>query len=518
MARRDITDFNTVTNVVADDSGQAGAAAAAVGQAIIKQSQEAKIIEGMSAAQLELGKLANDFQIKFEGDPFNEQGLKDYRTQRQGVIDKYGSQISPVFKRSWTENALNLSKSNDVQMQAWGYKQSAVNTKTSIANSMQNYLTQAAADGEAFGASQATEIGSFLKFAQAKEQLQSFGNQYLGETSTQAITKDFEQDWAKVFISGVAHKNPAKALKMMDNEQVRATFTDADEFMKFRGAVETRALNVGEVLKQQEVLNTIKKENKLFSSDRALSYAEIQLATQSMSEPARDYFMKVNGYSKSGEDSLDLGEKLQVKADIYNQISQLGQSENITPENISELQGNVYTAMRKGALTQQEGANFITQLVEPVVAQKEEQMSQFSSGQWNPFKDNVGFKELENFYSEQVEIKPAEGEEKPGAVSQAINATNKANLYDNYWNALQTEAAKRNVTVGDIPKLQDADAVYAAAQDKAQRQYTASSSPVLKLQPSIPITSIQALLKEPARAGEFDKKYGPGAANRILGK
>lgn len=523
MARRDLSNYNTVTQVLPEGPSlfeSLARPAAEIGQQIIRQSQEAKIVENMSAAQLELGKLSNDFQTKYEGDPFNEDGIKDFRDQRQGILDKYGEDISPLFRRNWQENATRLTGQNDIQVQAWGYKQSAVNTKQSLSTAMQNHLTQAAKDGESFGNSDATEIDSFLSFAQAKEKLDEFGNAHLGETSTQAITKDFEQDYAKVFISGVAHSNPVKALKMMDNPVVRDTFTDPAEFAKFRDAVETRALNVGEVMKQQEVLNVLKTENALFSSGKALSYAEIQQTTQGMSEEAKKYFMKVNGYSKENQDghAWKQDEQLQAKATIYDQITQISQSENISSENIQSLQGDIYKAMRKGALTEAEGASFLTQLIDPAVTQKEAQMSKFSSGQWNPWKDNVGFKELKNFYEDSVAIQPAGGEDKVGKTSGAINAMNKANLYDNYWNSLQTQAAKRNIAVADIENSPDRDAIYAKAQQDAEMLYRAKSSPVLKIQPSIPITAIKRLLEHPEKAGDFDDMFGTGAANRILGK
>jgi len=164
---RDVSNYSTVTNVEAEAPSQTMQAVAELGQGIIRQSQEAKIVENMSSAQLELNKLSHDFQTKYEGDPFNEQGLEDFRSERTAIMDRYGESISPLFKRDWQKSASNLTKQNDVSVQTWGYQQSGVNTKNSLSRSMQNYLNQAAVDGEAFGVSPSTTMDSFMNFVSA---------------------------------------------------------------------------------------------------------------------------------------------------------------------------------------------------------------------------------------------------------------------------------------------------------------------------------------------------------------
>lgn len=519
MARRDINNLNTVTDVVAKEPDHLLETASALGEQIIKQSQEAKIVENMSAAQLDLGKLSDDYQTQYEGDPFNKQGLEELRSARQGVLDKYGESISPVFRRAWNENAQKISSSNESQVQAWGYKQSAVNSKTSLIAATQNHLTQAQLDGEAFGKSTAQGIGSFSNFITAKQSLEEFGAAHLGETSTQEVTKDFSEDYAKVFVSGVAHTNPVKALKMLDNEQVRSAFTKPEEFQKFRDAVETRAINVGEVAKQQEVLGVLKKENALFTGGKALSYAEIQQATAPMSEEAKKYFMKANGYSAEDADgpAWKLDQKLQYKAEVYDQITKLAGKENIDPAEVVNLQSAIYKGMSKGAMTQVEGANFITQLLEPAIAGKEEQLQDFTGDTWNPFKANVGLEGIQQHFEDNIAIKPAEGKTL-GPTATALNSANKAQLYENYFGALDEAANKRGIKIADIPSQNDSYEIYKQAQAEAIQKLNTRTTPVLKLQPAIPISAIVYLTKNPKAADQFDEKYGTGAANRVLGK
>lgn len=525
MARRDVSDFRTVVNVVAENPDRTAEIAADLGQDIIRRSQEARIMEGVSAAQLELNALSSDFQKRYEADPFNEQGLKEYKEARQGIIDKHGSGVSQLFKRPWNESVMTLSKQNDLQLQAWGYRQAETNTRRSLDNFRRNYLNQAALDGESGGA-----IGNTLiNFAQAKTRMEQFGYKNLGQASTDNFVKDFGQDWVKMFISGVARNNPVEALRLMESDEVKAEISDQADFAAFRSSIENLAINSQEVARKNEVLNVLKNENSLLASGKALSYAEIAQATDGMSESARDYFLRVNGFKKSdigGEGAVDTessmrkrkltaDEKFQEKATIYDAINQTLLSEQVDVADISKLQDRVYAGMRDGAISQEEGAGFITQLLNPLIEEQEGQLSQFSSGEWNPFKTDTGLPVLKEFYDNSVEIKPAEGEDAVGPISAATNARNKVKLYGNYFDALNTEASKRNIRVGDIPKQRDRDAIYRQAQAQAMRSFEVERASFIT---GIPIIAINELFKnpEPSAIKEFDEAFGNGAANRIL--
>lgn len=253
MANRDLNNNRTFTNVVAEAPDTLVPAIAEFGQQIIKQSQEAKIVENMSAAQLEIGKLSNDFQIKYEGDPFNEQGLKDFKAQRQGILDKYGSGISPFFGRQWKDNAFKIASNNDTQVNAWGYKQARENSAYSINQGIKNNLEQALGNGSAYASGAIGEGEALMAFQQSFESLQGYGASNLGETTTAKMLDEYKSDYMLNFVSGVSESNPYKAKQILDNEKFTEGMSLIDR-KRLEGHIEAKIEKLQRAARADETL------------------------------------------------------------------------------------------------------------------------------------------------------------------------------------------------------------------------------------------------------------------------
>lgn len=502
MASRDLTNFRTVINQVADtsnieapDAPKQPNAMLSVGidvaTEILKQGQEAKITEGLSEAQLKLNALQNQYQMDYESDPMG--GLADYKLKRQEIFDEYGGQISPLFSRQWNDSVRKVSTRNDAVQQAWALKQTRVNTLNSLNKSIKNGLMQASADGMTFGKDETAEIGAFINMANVREQLESFGNKNLGTETTSQALDTFDEDYMKVFLSGVSETNPVKALRLMETDMVKDHFQDPQQYMKMKDAVETRALNLDKINEQKEILDVMKDENNLLakSAEKPITYAELQqeFSKGNYSQSAQNFFMKLNGYSK-GKDALSTSEKVQFKADLYDMLIDAGDAEDITSEDLSKYQAKIYEGMDRGALTQKEGVDYLNGLMTPVIANKEASLAQFESGKWNPFQDNIGFSQLQPVL-DQVQIAAPDGGD-VGDLGQTINNENKVKLYDYYRQALGAEAAARGIAIGDIPNLQTTEkrAIYTKAQDQAKRDFWVDRYPELGSMEKIPASII----------------------------
>lgn len=446
MARRDVYTPRTVTQIVPEAIEAPVAdgtlnAIADIGTEIIRAGQEAKITENFSKAQLELSQLNTQYEIDYQGDPFG--GLDKLKNERQKIYDRYGSDISPFFKKPWMDSTRELEVKNEGQTKAWAFQQTRKNTVASINRSIKNNLSQASLDGENFGNSDETEFSSFVNFAQSKKQLMGFADKNLGSETATSMLEDYDEDYLKSFVSGVSESNPLKALRMMDDPKVKASFRDHKQYAKMRESVENRALNVQEINSQKEILGTLKDENSLLtrSLEKPISYTELQSEFDrvDMSPASRKFFMKANGYTKAdGEEKLSQAEQLQYKVDLYDDIAAATSDPNFTPEKIKGIQERIYNGMNRAALSEKDGIDFLNQLIGPSIEKKEEELSKFQKNNW--FTDDIGFSGLQKMYGESIEIKPAEGEEEVGPVTKAVNNENKAKLYDYYKSALQAES------------------------------------------------------------------------------
>lgn len=513
MARRDTTSFRQVTNVTAPQvaaeqeayvpstANQMLNVAADIGSQIIKAGEEAKITERYSQAQLELNQTQQQYEIDYEGNPF--EGMKKLKDERQKIFDKYGSDISPFFKKTWNDNVRELGFKNEAQGQAWAYKQTRTNTVTALNNSMKNNLSQALIDGQNFGNSDETEFGALVNYADSKSKLIEFGDKNLGSETTTDMLENYDDDYLKTVISGVSDVNPVKALKMLDDPKIQKSFRNPEHFMEMKKAVEARAENSNKITGEKQVLQVLKNENSILakSLQTPISYAALKAEfdkSPAMSNAAKSYFLRANGYTKEdGTLKLDSAEQYKFKEELYSQIQATTIKKDFSANDVSALQDKIYQGMTNKALTDAEGARFLTDLVNPLADKKEASMQNFGSYGY-PFYtgDDLGFSNIQKMYDESIAIPIVTKEDGTPLVgsagAQVENARNKIKLMDYYRDALQSEASKQSGTgpfrYGDIPNLPTSQArkIYGNAAIEAKRLYMQEKYPELSSDEPLP--------------------------------
>lgn len=536
MAQRQLYD-RQVLNVVGDTTGPADFSSALstlakVGGEVVQQHNDARLVEASSAARLDLSKMAIEHKLKYENDPFNAQGEQEFKSSANSIFQKYGASLSPLSKRAWQTTTQDLQSQILVDNQSWQYKQAATNTKNDIIKSTRNYLNQASVDGELFGGSDETAVASFTNYIGAQKQLTEFGAKYLGEETSTKLLDSFSQDWTKSFISGVAKQNPVKALQMLNNEEVKASVTDQEDFMRFREAVETKAMNFQGEAVQREILGKMKGQMELFADNRTLSYAELRQATAGMSEPAQDYFLQRSGYKKADKkadtEKLSDVEKTQTAYELFSEVGKLtNQKEGVTVDQVEGLQAKIFEGMNSGAISKEQGQFFTESLIRPYVERLSANLDQYSGNDFIPFNNDVGFEQVQQYFRESIAIdeKSLKGSEKKFA--EFTNAKNAYTLYQQYYDSLNKElSAIRNpsfpqgMTINDVGALsrKERNNLYARAQKDAIDVVADTDTTKRKTVSSIPMADIKLLKEKPELAPKFDEFYGTGSANRVLGK
>lgn len=225
MARRDLSNLNSVTNVEATLPDQIEGIVAERGQEILELSQKAKVNELAAAAQLEIADLDEAYQKQNQGNPFGNVGKLN--NARKSILNKYGSNIAPQFRGLWDEVANKIDKNEEASTKVWGYKQAQENTVLSINYSMRDTMMLASRAGSNFGRN-GGDLTAMLNFDQAKGTLKEFAEENLGETEAAKLLFNFDRDYAKSFVAGVAEVSPEQAAALLESPAITEKFSPGD--------------------------------------------------------------------------------------------------------------------------------------------------------------------------------------------------------------------------------------------------------------------------------------------------
>jgi hypothetical protein len=227
MVERNISNIPQVTEVTPNlATGTMESAIGDAGQEIIKAEQHAMIVNNFSKANMDL----NDAKLKFQNDYADKpmEGVKAYQEYREETLNSYGDQISPFFRGIWNQESKNMGIRDDMQMNGWAYAQLRQNTVTGVNNAIATNLGQANTDGMNYGSGKISDIDAVLNGAPSRELLKQFGGSNLGVAKTEGLLKNYDNDYMKSFISGVAQANPQKAAQLLDSDTFKDRFTTED--------------------------------------------------------------------------------------------------------------------------------------------------------------------------------------------------------------------------------------------------------------------------------------------------
>jgi hypothetical protein len=463
VANRDLTNFRTVVQQAVEEPNRTLEVASSMMGALVKESQEARIAEGMAEAQMRVTDLETRYRIDNEGDPLKN--IEDYKKSRREIFSEYEKEISPFYRPQWREMARKVETRNDLQQQGWSIKQTRTNTVNSINRTIKSGVMQAQSDGMSFGKSDENDVSGFINFANTYEGLMDFASQNLGSETAQAMLENYEEDYMKSFLSGVSESNPVRAAKMMDEDYVREAFSDPSQYIRMKDSMNTRAKRYAKAIEGVKSIDTMIAENELMPKVGSTGYAELQqkFAEYNMSEDAQNFYSLVNGYS-SVKRALTNKEKTDLKSKVYSYFGQKLSYEEVDGEKVFDnappeqemrgLQDTVYMAMTKGALTKDEGFSLLNNMIAPELTRRKNDLEKYEAGDEfiaGIWRQNYGFPQLEKEISRitgaQLVGQSASSEEE-FAMKQVKN-----NMYEYYIQSLEAEASDLGINMSDISRL-----------------------------------------------------------------
>ena len=479
MANRDLSNFRSVIGQVVEEPNSALSATAEFAENLVRQGEEAKILEKSSQAQLDLAILENQYKIDYEGNPLG--GIKKFKEDRQKLYKEVGKGISPLYSRVWREKTGKLDTLSDANQQAWALKQTRVNSVNSLNNNMQNTFSQASNDGVAFGNSSDSEIKAFTNFATSLDNLKQFGDRNIGAETTAKVLDNYQEDYMKSFLSGVSVSNPLKAMRLMESEEVKNSFKDVNQYMKMESAIASRVKRFNKVNKSKEVVGRLTAENSLIPRIGKMNIAELEQSFSKfgMSPAVQAFYKDVNGYSNTKR-ALTQNEKTEGKSKLYSTLSQFIQKDETTDGDMSALQDSVYVGMSKSILSKAEGFGLLNELMLPVIEKKRGELEKFEINEFLPFRENLGFNQLEEVIDTMSGLSVSG--DTPTSEENFIQDSARNDMYDYYLSFLKKEASTRDIPVANISDLDYSEQkdIYEKAINSAKQNFNFKHYPNIK--------------------------------------
>lgn len=217
----DVTPLNASTNLMLGLS-EVGAKAA-------EASEQSKLLMYGAQAHAAFKGLDAQYRMKFADSPGSPEATDWLTEQRKQVSDSLGSNISSFYQREWQNKVTELGSASDISNDMWGVHQNYHNAINNTNVAMKTYLDVGNQDGQAYGVSPATDGGNVMNFLQARQNLTDGAQAFIGADKTDALLKNFDTDYAKSFVAGVAQSNPQKALQLLQMPEVQQHFSTQDQ-------------------------------------------------------------------------------------------------------------------------------------------------------------------------------------------------------------------------------------------------------------------------------------------------
>ncbi len=420
---------------------------------------EAGMNKSLSEANSRLNDLTQEFRLKNSMNP--DPNNRDYLAARKEIFQEVKESVSPLVQRDFMGKWSQLERNLDDDNKQWAFKQTQQNINANLKETVQNDLNNAYFAGERFATGANGDIVSvFNEYTGSYNNLYDFSSKHLGEAQARDILSSFEGDYMKSFLSGVVQQNPMAALDLMDREDVKASIGDPASYQKLKDSAEARLFNINDMKTKTEVIDLMRKENSLFaqSQERNLSLVELETAFSDydVSPSARSVLLKMNGYKATGGTGatgakLSESEKLSKGVAFMDNFALfLDDKETKTVEDWQKLQNDLYDAIDKKVIPLKEGRELLAELIEPMTGAIEQDVKSFNQDYLN-MKTNLGFKELKDFYSNEIEV--ARWWRPDSEDVKLADNRNKLRLYNLYYGNLRQIAQQSGMSLGDLAML-----------------------------------------------------------------
>lgn len=275
-------------------------------QEMVKEQQEIKMDSLGVEARMKMNDVTNEWRLQNQSNPNDPAALKDLQSQYDSILGEYRGQIDPMYRSQWDIRGNKLKGAFDVENQNWGFRQRQENAKNDIANSVDNFYKLAYSYG------QSGDINKALAdFGVSYERLLDYGAKNLGTEDAATLLKDYQSEYAKNYIAGLAETNPQAALNALKDERIKDAL-GADGL-----TMASKVITVAN--KRQKLQNKINSYNEQLNLDNKLEGMNPFEAIGYL-EKNKDSFSPKFYKAKMAQYMNDVGVDAETQADTYTDL------------------------------------------------------------------------------------------------------------------------------------------------------------------------------------------------------
>lgn len=334
MADRGDLNFSpSVTDVTPEnpDLGTATNTIMQVGDQIAQQSAQAKALQATAQTSTAFRQLDSQFRLNHADDPTNPEALQQLQAARKEVVQTVGANVPSIAMRAYTNKTIELGQQSDVSNTLWSTKQQVRNASNNLQTSRELFLTQANQAGQDYAKTGDGDVGAVLDYVQAGNSMKQFADPVIGGDKTNAFLKDFNTDYVKSFVAGVAENNPKQAAELLDDPNIQQHFTTQD-----RGDM---AQLIQRTQRQQQLtqnLQTVKTNADLTGivNDPNSTYYEkrVQIDKMDMAGAVTPKAASAARRVLTSQSDLDAQTDTPAMSDIINKTYDLNANANVNPD------------------------------------------------------------------------------------------------------------------------------------------------------------------------------------------
>ena len=275
-------------------------------QQMVKEQQEIKMDALSVDARMRMNDVTNEWRLKNQSNPDDPTALKELQQQYDTILGEYRGQIDPMYRSQWDIAGNKLKGAFDFENQAWGFKQRQENAKNDIARSVDNFYKLAFSYGQNGDVNKA-----MADFQVSYDRLLDYGAKNLGAEKAAVMLKDYQSEYAKNYIAGLAERNPQAALNALKDDRIKSAL--GKDTLNMASKVITVAN------KQQRLNNKINSYNEQINLDNKLEGMGAFEAIEYL-EKNKDLFSQKFYKAKMAQYMNAVGIDAETQADTYTDL------------------------------------------------------------------------------------------------------------------------------------------------------------------------------------------------------